>query len=79
MDILISLDTGTYIHGVIGKLISELYKNENCTDISGDQIFTKIAWLNYQLNLYKEITIGFKHGLQMSLKFLASLSDSFLV
>ncbi len=67
----------------MSKLSSKLRKNENNTDISFYQIYLPKLHKNilkyYRLNLFKEIAIGFNHGLQMTSESLASLLDGLLV
>ena len=61
----------------------KLRKNENNTDISLYLIYLPKLYENilkyYRLNSFKEISIGFNHGLQTTSKSPANLSDGLLV
>ena len=66
-----------------GRLPSKLRKNENSTDISLYQIYLRKLYENilkhYGLDLIKEITSGFTHGLLMTSDSPASLFDRLLL
>ena len=67
----------------MGKLSSKSHKNENNTYLSFYQVCLPKLYENilktYKLNLFKEISISFKHGLQANSKSPASFPDGVLV
>ena len=76
-------ETGTFKkEQVIGKESCKLRNNEKNTDISLYMYLPKLHEniLKYsRLNLFKEITIGFRHNVQTASESPASLFDSLLV
>ena len=58
----------THTECMMGKPSSKLHKNENTTDITLYQIYLIKLHENilkyYRFNLFKQIAIGFNHGLQ---------------
>ena len=67
----------------MSKLSSELRQNDNSTEITFYPMHLPNLHENifnyYRLNLFKEIAIGFIHGLQTTSESPASLSDNHLV
>ena len=72
-----------YFQSLMGKLSFKLHKNERNTDISLYQLHLPKLYKNilkyYRLNSFKEIAIGFNHGLHTTLGFLADVSDGSFV
>ena len=61
-----------------GQLLSK-FAEMKVTDVSLYQMYqsylNEYIFKNYRLDLFKEIAIGFNHGLQMTFEYSASLSD----
>ena len=68
-----------YIYSLMDQLSSNLHINENNTDISLYQILYENISKYNGLNLFKEIAIGFIHGLETTVECPGSLSTNFFI